>query len=205
MQTILQQKNNILAAFNAVNDDNLAQDLFGNRLNLWLNANTPYTNIDEFMGIFIGFSGQIKSAVKAYNLLVDTNDGYTRKNVITRQRGTTATTTRTGTDTTTNGEQTQNDKQYIYPQGFTGETDKAYIAAENDMITPQTVDKVDYDTTDKTVNSGEDTDTEEIFDIAEFVEHGGATATNLMHFIDQCIYEIMPITLGGDDNGTANG
>lgn len=197
MQTILQQKNNILSAFGAVNLDQLSNDIFGERLNLWLAAKTPYTSTDEFIGIFYGYAGRIAAAVKAYDLLIESSSSLTRRNTITRQRGTKATTTHNGTDTTVNGEQTQTDKQYVYPQGFTSETDKAYIAAESDMTAPETTNAVTYNTTDETTNSGEDKDIEETFDIVDFMEHGGAAAANLIYFIDQCIYEIMPITLGG--------
>lgn len=196
MNTILSQKNNILAAFNAVVPQQLAQTLFEQRITLWESAETPYNTQAQFVGIFSNYAPFINMICNAYNT-VDGVQPATRKAEYKHNKGTTETSTRKGTDTYTNGEQSENNKTYVYPQGFTGDSDHSYLATEADNIQDEVTNTTEYDTTDTRTNSGADTDTESVFELSVFLSQGGELATQLLNYINACIFDIMPISISG--------
>lgn len=192
-KTISDLKSIIISAFNSVISDEITQQLFAARLELWNEAEALYTTNVEFVGVFIGYRSLLNSA---RHMLDEMNAPFTKQSKTIHDKGSTVTTEHTGSDTTTYGQQSDKTKTYVYPQGYTGGSDPAYLSTEGSNSSDERSDSLERGTTDTTASTGADTDTFTDFDLAVFMEHGGSAAALLVNYVDKCIYDIKVNAMG---------
>lgn len=191
MNTIFDREDVIINAFNNLVPGKLSQDMFKMRLALWKNAKTLYSTYEEFIAIISAHAKQINALDEFYQSQSASGEVATYRSISTHKKGTTTTTKHTGADTTTTGEQTQHDASYVYPTGYTGNSDKAYLATENDSTQPPTTVTNGHDTQDEQVNAGQDDDTVNTFDLSTFAEKMPTMYVWYFDAINACIYDII--------------